>query len=147
MKLVINKCYGGFSLSAEGVKKYAELKDYSCYFFKTDLSKGGENKLIPIDLKQANKEFSFTAFKVEDPVNYAKSKGKTVDEVWDEINVDNRPDNRSDPALIRTVEELGDIANGSCAQLAVIEIPDDVDYTIQEYDGIEWVAERHRTWG
>ena len=26
------------------------------------------------------------------------------------------------------------------------KIPDDVEWYVEEYDGIEWVAEVHRTW-
>jgi len=44
------------------------------------------------------------------------------------------------------VEELGEKANGQCADLKIVEIPDDVEYEIEEYDGVEWVAENHRTW-
>ena len=44
------------------------------------------------------------------------------------------------------VQELGDKANGRCAELKVVEIPDGVDYQVEEYDGKEWVAETHRTW-
>lgn len=53
---------------------------------------------------------------------------------------------RDDPRLVAVVEELGDAADGRHASLAVVEIPDDVEWTIEEYDGIEWVAEAHRTW-
>ena len=53
---------------------------------------------------------------------------------------------RNSPILIQVVEELKDEANGSCANLKVVEIPDDVDWTIEEYDGLEHVAEVHRTW-
>lgn len=53
---------------------------------------------------------------------------------------------RDDPDLIRVVEELSSEANGDYAKLKIIEIPDDVKWMIQEYDGIEWVAEVHRTW-
>jgi len=55
-------------------------------------------------------------------------------------------DKRTDPELIRVVELLGEKADGSCANIRVIEIPDGIDYTIEEYDGMEWVAERHETW-
>jgi len=48
--------------------------------------------------------------------------------------------------LIQTIETLGDDASGSLSSLKVVEIPDDVKWQIQEYDGIEWVAEQHRTW-
>ena len=27
-----------------------------------------------------------------------------------------------------------------------VSIPDDVEWQIEEYDGMEWVAEAHRTW-
>lgn len=53
---------------------------------------------------------------------------------------------RDDPALVQTVEELGEKANGKYSWLKVVEIPDDVDWYIEEYDGDEWVAEKHRVW-
>jgi hypothetical protein len=53
---------------------------------------------------------------------------------------------RDDPVLIEVIEELGDAANGDCAELAIVEIPDDVEWEISEYDGREHVAEKHRTW-
>ena len=37
-------------------------------------------------------------------------------------------------------------ANGSCSSLTIIEIPDDIQYTIDEYDGMESVHEDHRSW-
>ena len=53
---------------------------------------------------------------------------------------------RNDPTLVAVVEKFGDKANGFCATLKVIEIPEDVDWYVEEYDGNEWVAEKHRTW-
>lgn len=53
---------------------------------------------------------------------------------------------RDDTALVQTVEELGALANGSFARLKIVEIPNDVNWYVEEYDGLEWVAERHRTW-
>lgn len=54
---------------------------------------------------------------------------------------------RNHPLLIQVVEELEEDANGHCAELEIIEIPDDIDWVIEEYDGNEWISERHRTWG
>jgi len=48
--------------------------------------------------------------------------------------------------LIAVIEELGEEANGRCAEIAIVEIPDDVEWEVDEYDGKEWVAEIHRTW-
>ena len=53
---------------------------------------------------------------------------------------------RDDPALIKTVETLGKKADGNFARLKIVDIPDDVEWQIDEYDGLEWVAEQHRTW-
>lgn len=57
-----------------------------------------------------------------------------------------RPESRTDPALIQTIEELGEEANGLCATLKIIEIPDDIEFEIEEYDGWEWISEAHRKW-
>jgi hypothetical protein len=54
---------------------------------------------------------------------------------------------RDDPALVEAVTVLGEAANGVFAALQVVEIPDDVEWQIEEYDGLEWVAEKHQTWG
>lgn len=53
---------------------------------------------------------------------------------------------RDDPALLAVVAELGEDASGKHAKLQVVEIPDDVEWEIEEYDGIEHIAEAHRTW-
>ena len=53
---------------------------------------------------------------------------------------------RSDPHLVQTVLELGAAANAKYANLKVVTIPDDVEWQIDEYDGNEWVCEKHRTW-
>lgn len=53
---------------------------------------------------------------------------------------------RDDPILVDVVEQLGEGANGNYSSLKIVEIPDDVQWSIHEYDGAEWVAEVHRTW-
>lgn len=53
---------------------------------------------------------------------------------------------RNDPALIEVVEQMGEEASNRFSELKIVEIPDDVEWTIAEYDGLEWVAEAHRTW-
>lgn len=53
---------------------------------------------------------------------------------------------RTNENLIRCIEELGEKASWECANIKVIEIPDDIEFEIEEYEGIEWVSEKHRTW-
>jgi len=53
---------------------------------------------------------------------------------------------RDDEHLIAVVELMGHKANGGHAELKIVDVPDDVNWYIEEYGGKEWVAERHRTW-
>jgi hypothetical protein len=53
---------------------------------------------------------------------------------------------RDCPVLVAMIEEQGTAVNGDFADLKIVEIPDDVNWYIEEYDGLEHVAERHRTW-
>ena len=55
-------------------------------------------------------------------------------------------DDRTNPKLVECVEKLGEEANGMYAELKVVKIPDDVNWKIGEYDGLEWVEEVHRRW-
>lgn len=55
-------------------------------------------------------------------------------------------EDRSDEKLVAVVEKLGEKSFGEHAELKVVEIPDGVEWGIKEYDGVEWVAEKHRTW-
>lgn len=53
---------------------------------------------------------------------------------------------RDDAYLVKIVRDLGMAANGRYANLKIVEVPADVEWQIEEYDGNEWVAEKHRTW-
>ena len=56
-------------------------------------------------------------------------------------------DDRTNPKLIECLEAIGcEAASGEMANLKIVEIPDDVEWEIEEYDGREWVAEKHRVW-
>ena len=92
---------------------------------------------------------------------YALRKGYTlVEEVCEqfghtnfykgEISDDNlfwdRDIPRNDELLVEIVQRMGAAANGRFSSLKIVEIPDDVNWFIAEYDGREHVAERHRTW-
>ena len=134
-KIVINNCYGGFSLSEKGLTRYLELKGKNAFFYKYNFDSRKYTK-VP----RGKDDFFSTCF--------TKDYGNIVSDL--EVNKDDlfsaREINRDDPDLIRVVEELGEEANGHNASLKIIEIPSDVKWIIEEYDGSEWVAEEHRTW-
>lgn len=119
-KIVINACYGGFSLSDKAMLRYCELKGITVYPEKEKDSWG------------------FTSYFLDAPENRKK----------DDYNVLTDSDiNRDDPVLVQVVEELGEDAHGRYSNLKIVEIPDDVFWHISEYDGYESVAENHRSWG
>jgi hypothetical protein len=51
---------------------------------------------------------------------------------------------RDCPVLVEMVER-GNV-DSRYSDLKVVEIPDDVNWYIEEYDGAEHIAEKHRTW-
>ena len=75
----------------------------------------------------------------------AESKYRELSGVLDpDLHSRNIP--RDDEHLIAVIELMGEEANTEFSELKIVDIPDDVNWCIEEYDGKEWVAERHRTW-
>jgi hypothetical protein len=72
---------------------------------------------------------------------YSMIEWKDWQEDWSYYDIE-----RNNQNLVRVVEELGDGVNGRFSELKVVDIPDEVKWHIFEYDGLEWVAEDHRTW-
>jgi hypothetical protein len=130
MKVVINRQYGGFGLSHKAIMRYAELKGIKLWPVKTD---NYENAHIAEDLTDKYLDY------LTKPLN---SDGTYKDEdFWTYYNIP-----RDDPALVQTVEELGEESYGRHATLKVVEIPDDVKWEIDDYDGMETIDEFHRSW-
>jgi len=144
-KVVVNKCYGGFSLSPEaalwlyerGMKELATPIDeyWTKEFYKNETER---QERIENDL---NKWRTYQAKKKQEHFMFV-----TVFSPDEKYVLDTRPKNREHPLLIECVETLKEKANGPCAKLEITEIPVDVNYQIEEYDGQEWIAEVHKTW-
>jgi hypothetical protein len=120
MKVVINRCFGGFGISNLAFEKLLERK-------------GVEFQKVP------------AKFKFHDDVfDYYKAGSEQSDATY--ISEYEFYEQRNDPDLIAVIEEMGKDSWGWASELAIVEIPDDVDWHISEYDGLEHVAENHRTW-
>ena len=141
MKVVINKCYGGFGLSYKGVMHYAKLKGIKLYAY-TDEASTPDGRYIPPD-KRKLKEYDGSRDQLF--VYYATKPCKNCKQL-NENYYHPYDMKRDDPDLIKTVEQLGKKANGSFAELSIVEIPDGTHYLIDDYDGIEHIAEEHMTW-
>jgi hypothetical protein len=140
MKVVINKCYGGFGLSHQAVMRYFEIKGITVYPEQgKDYWKFWTYWTVkPEDRIESKEGDEFYKISIEDRRAYNEAhSAQTIYE---------RDIERDDPALVQAVEELGAVACGAHAELVVVEIPDGVEWCIEEYDGMEHVAEKHRTW-
>lgn len=133
MKVVINNCFGGFDLSPLAVQEYAKRRGKECYFFAVvEYTKDWNAIHCQVTLEEAARKSWFMAY----------SKPVMENEFYISVNAIER----TDADLVAVVEELGEKANGNCANLKVVEVPDGVEWEIEEYDGNEHVAEKHRTW-
>ncbi len=139
MKIVINSCYGGFGLSLKAVMHYANLKGIQLYPYMSDYADG---KIRMRSLLTCTEEEIEKAI----IVHYSKVKDLVDGTIPNSNYFSERDISRDDPDLIKTVETLGDKANGRCSKLRIIKIPDNIDWEIDEYDGMESVEEKHRIW-
>lgn len=137
-KVVINRCYGGFGLSVEALRFIAAKKNEPIFFYYSDYDRPKSQKNVKIT-DEMTKKRAFLYVLGEDLGDFC-SDAKLNKAKWV------RYDDREDADLIEAVLTLGEAANGECAKLEVVEIPIDVDYVIEEYDGVERIAEAHRTW-
>lgn len=105
MKIVLNKRFGGFSLSNAALVRFAHLRGLTLYKYEDD----GCVEFYTTPTFEVSSYFSHRLL------------------------------SRTDPLLIQTIEELGDLANGPCARLAILDIAPGQQYRICDYDGKEYL--------
>lgn len=120
-KVAINRCFGGFGLSEKAFELLLERK-------------GIEYEKRPAEYSMRSKEHDY----------YHKDHWGEDDHYLSHYEF---TQDRSDADLIQVIEQLGvKEAGGWASNLKIVDIPDDVEWQIEDYDGLEHVAERHRTW-
>ncbi len=128
MKILINTSHGGFGFSD---KVYEELISIGWSVFETESF---------IAVESDAKIFKRTRNKPKEKPWYGDGDNYCFQYKMIEEGV------RLNPDIIAIVEKLGTEANTHYSNIKVVEIPDDVDWEIVDYDGAEWIAEKHRTW-
>jgi hypothetical protein len=133
MKIVINTTFGGFGLSHKGIMRYAELKGIKLYSREGYFSE--EYYLVEPEVYDK----IYEKCKVNGIVNgiYEESN----DLCFYEHNLE-----RNDPILVQVVEELDEESWGKYAELKVVNIPDNIEWYISDYDGVETIHENHEMW-
>lgn len=135
MKIVINTCYGGFSLSDEAFELYLTLKGIKFYKEPSESGYKGDFDYFSCPAKEYKKLLT-----------QAKKTGDFKELNGKNLFLSNRSVLRNDPILVQVIEKLGGKANGRHAKLKVVEIPDDIKWEISEYKGREHVSETHKIW-
>jgi hypothetical protein len=136
MKIVINKCFGGFGLSETAMFAYAARKGLTLYVER-------ENAICvtywTVPPEQRPAEIDWHAASLEERQAHNAAYNKAV--------LYGRDIHRDDADLVAVVESLGEAASDKYASLLVVEIPDGIEWGIDEYDGMESISEKHRSWG
>ena len=134
MKVVINTYPGGFSLSIAAANLYAKKAGFELYHYTR------EKLNAPFFRAKGHEAQYHYSYKID--------QGETFDYLpRNDSRLDFNGLDRADPIIIEIIEELGKAANGIRADLRILEIPDDVDWVVEEeHDGREHIAEKHRTW-
>ena len=135
-KVILNKCFGGFGLSKEAYELYAKKKGISVFHYTQENLK----KEIYTYATDDNRTFDFY---------FTKDFGDNVyisDEDFKKYFLKLDEKFREDKTLIEVVEELGEKANAFYSNLKIVEIPDDLDYVIDNYDGIETLHQKVQEW-
>lgn len=132
MKIAINRCYGGFGLSDEAFELYLKKKG--------------------ITYGEKVKKFSVSNYYTTSKAHYAELCKESINKCGNYSLVNKSGEyishdiERNDPILIEVIEELGVNANSRYSNIKIVEIPDGTDWKIDEYDGMERVDEKHRSW-
>ena len=122
MKVVVNRCYGGFGLSDTACEWLMKNKGYT-------LGDGNvKEDWNNFDIVTHSSMGKYAILRTHDGVSK-----------WDR-------EFRTHPDVIAVIEALGKGANGMCASLDVVEIPDGIEWDIDDHDGIETIHEEHRCW-
>ena len=134
MKIVISRCYGGFGISDTAFERYLDLKGVTWYKGETDY---GSSEYYNVPVEEYKALYELCKAKPVGPDRFKEVNG---------LYISPYDIKRDDPILVQVVEELGEESWGEYAELKIVNVPDDVVWEIDDYDGMESISEVHRRW-
>jgi len=117
MEIILNKCFGGYGISAEAIKL---CRDAGATWAQWP------NSFLPGE-------------------KYEEGSDEICDRPY--VPYEARDSSRTCPILIKLVKDGTTSVNDRYAKLEVVDIPEGVAYEISEYDGIESVEAPRQIWG
>lgn len=149
IKVAINRCFGGFSISDEALKELVLLESDCLEAYTPKYYYGGDNPVR--NGRDWEKEWQNDFAKYRDMGDGVKAHYSSFNVFYEGMLYDLKSSYENEKIrchkdLISVIEKLGERANGICASIKIIKIPAGVDFHIEEYDGMETIHENHRSW-
>ena len=136
MKIILNKCYGGFRVSKQGYLLYAKKKGLPLCAYECNSNTGLYEK-VSIENHGGFGIYYFLK-------DFGDSFSPNEEDWRHEVYLNDK--HRTDPVLIEVIEEIGDLAIDIASCLVVVDIPDGMNFTIDYYDGYEELHEATPIW-
>lgn len=141
MKVLKNESFGGFGLSDKAYEWL--IRNKKIPFLDVDISKMFCDKIKETVKKKFGEEI-LCIYKMDDEIGFSKI-GMSV--YGFAIHSDRDKEIRIHKGIIECFEAIGSKEfNQRCSSAVLVEIPDDIEWEIDEYDGNETIREKHRTW-
>jgi len=140
IKIVINKCFGGFGISNEALLELIRMKSEIVQKRTIKEYYGKEWEKQYYKDKERLKKFKDNFF------GHTFYEGALYDDEFVYF-IDDNKNVRINDDLIKVVKKLKEKASSRVAELEIVEVPYGVEWEISEIRGNETVEEKHRSWG
>lgn len=152
-KVIINKCFGGYGFEPFTIQKYAEAKGAQLFWYTRDYTydagrlkeKWNRTTIDEIEKQGGLRMGNWPLIEDMGDSFIFEWEGEMFDRLVYQLPTNG--ESRTDPVLIDIIEKYGDKNRHGCHAPTVIEVPDGVEWVVDEYDGMESLHEAHRIFG